>query len=205
MARQPVNPSVLCWCNCGRQVPRATQTAKGLIKGEYTRYLKGHGPKSRVPLEVRFEAKVDRSPGQGPDGTCHLCIDVPDRKGYGQIYYEGRVLRLHRVAWFLAYGVWPTLSVLHRCDTPLCQNPDHLFEGTQADNMRDMALKDRCPRAHPWGRGEKAHNAKLTEVDVREIRALRGIKTQKQLASSYGVAPSLISHIHSRKAWVWLP
>lgn len=199
------NPSGLCRCNCGRVVPRAAQTAKGLIKGEYVRYLKGHAPRTRPSFVERFEAKVDRSSGQGPEGTCHLWTDVPDKTGYGQLLVGGRMMRSHRVAWFVAYGVWPTLHILHRCDTPLCQNPDHLFEGTQADNMRDMALKGRCAKEHPWSRGERSPHAKLTERDVYAIRAARGTKTQKELAAQYGVAHSLISFIQTRKAWAWLP
>ena len=52
--------------------------------------------------------------------------------------------RAHRVAWELYKGKIPKkLHVLHRCDMPLCVNPDHLWLGIQADNMRDKAMKRR--------------------------------------------------------------
>jgi hypothetical protein len=52
--------------------------------------------------------------------------------------------RAHRVAWEIYCGEIPNnLHVLHTCDNPLCVKPDHLWLGTQADNMRDKALKGR--------------------------------------------------------------
>jgi HNH endonuclease len=114
------------------------------------------------------------------------------------------MLRAHRVAWFVAHGAWPTLHVLHRCDVPLCVNPEHLFEGTQTDNLRDMARKGRGVAARPNQRGELARNAKLTTAAVREIRALRGVEKQKALAERYGVAPSLIGMVQTGRAWAWL-
>jgi hypothetical protein len=54
-------------------------------------------------------------------------------------------MRAHRAAWIAKYDVIPRgLVVCHRCDTPLCINPDHLFLGTQKDNMADRAKKVRA-------------------------------------------------------------
>ena len=75
------------------------------------------------------------------------CIEWPKgrhRAGYGEIRIKTKLYRMHRVAWENAYGPIPEgLSVLHRCDTPSCYNPLHLFVGTHRDNMQDMAAKGR--------------------------------------------------------------
>lgn len=79
-------------------------------------------------------------------------------KGYGRVQYQGRTYYGHRAmyAWF--YGaVPPGMNVLHRCDNPICVRPDHLFVGTQADNIRDATVKGRmrgqdlavCKNGHP--------------------------------------------------------
>jgi len=58
-----------------------------------------------------------------------------------------------RVSWFVRHGRWPPagLLVCHTCDNPNCVNPDHLFLGTQSDNMRDMHAKGRSGRKHGKG------------------------------------------------------
>lgn len=94
----------------------------------------------------RFYSKVQR----GDDG-CWLWVGEANNKGYGRfaIYRKDRRFRLlaHRVAFYLATGASPVGSVLrHSCDNPPCCNPSHLMPGTQAENMRDAALRGRVDR-----------------------------------------------------------
>lgn len=73
--------------------------------------------------------------------TGHLCA-----RGYGRIGYasKGSAVLVHRIAYECANGPIPRgMVVCHTCDTPMCVNPDHLFVGTQKDNMRDMFKKGR--------------------------------------------------------------
>jgi hypothetical protein len=68
-----------------------------------------------------------------------------NKKGYGQIKIQGKVLGAHRVSWLLAVGeIEAGLCVLHTCDNPKCVRPDHLFLGTNADNVDDKYKKGRA-------------------------------------------------------------
>ena len=73
--------------------------------------------------------------------------------GYGRTTYKGKNWTTHRLMYYLTKGKIPQkMCVLHKCDNPLCINPEHLFLGTQGDNMRDMHQKKR----HPWSINERA-------------------------------------------------
>ena len=88
-------------------------------------------------------------------------------KGYGTVHFNGKLQYSHRVMWEDTYGPIPEgMHVLHKCDTPLCSRPDHMFLGTHADNMADCARKGRC------NQGERNGCAKLKEQHVGEIRKL---------------------------------
>jgi hypothetical protein len=88
----------------------------------------------------RFWNKVERGDG------CWEWRGAKSRFGYGR-FIVGRNNRLaHRVAWAATRGEIPVgMNVCHRCDNPSCVNPDHLFLGTQRDNVRDMHEKGRAP------------------------------------------------------------
>lgn len=102
-----------------------------------------------------FLSYVDKSPGNGPNGDCHIWTGFVDPKGYGRYMSK----RAHRVAYSLFMGAIPeSLFVLHRCDNRKCVNPDHLFTGNNRDNMLDCLQKNRhanklkthCPRGHSY-------------------------------------------------------
>ncbi len=81
--------------------------------------------------------------------------------GYGQVYKDGKTRWAHRVAWEITNGSIPKgLNVLHKCDNKPCVNPEHLFLGTQSDNLKDSVRKGRfamfrsmkqfCPNGHKY-------------------------------------------------------
>lgn len=85
--------------------------------------------------------------------------------------------------------------VLHKCDVKLCVNPEHLFLGTHAINMQDMTSKLRQPY------GQRHYNAKLSYLDVEDLRRLYsdGTWTTLRLAQKFGVGQAQISRIVSLK------
>lgn len=119
--------------------------------------------------------------------------------GYG-VY---RNKKAHRLAWGLFHGPIPDgLFVLHKCDVRACVNPDHLFLGTQQENVADMIAKGRA--VHPVHKfGEDNPVSKLTEDMVREMRAAykAGGVTQYQLADRYGVAVMTINRAIRGICW----
>lgn len=127
---------------------------------------------------------------------CHLWTAACGRHGYGQFRYEGGMKLAHRVAYMLFVGVIPPgMCVLHRCDTPVCVNPAHLWLGTHKDNMKDMANKGRCNA--PFG--ERHGNSKLTLSQVRCIA--KDPRPSRAVAKDYGVCKSSVNHIRSGQSW----
>ncbi len=105
----------------------------------------------------------------------------------------------HRLSWELHFGPIPSgLKVLHRCDNPPCVRPDHLFIGTQSDNLRDAAIKGRIT-------GEKSYNCKVSDANVRDLRArhARG-ESGKSLAARFGINRGTVYEIASgrKRAYV---
>lgn len=161
----------------------------------------------------RHLCKVNRS--GGPDACWPWTASV-DRKGYGQFgigpFKGNRLVRAHRVAYLLAYGVDPApFLVCHKCDNPPCCNPAHLFLGTRGDNNRDSVAKGRHTwtedhhyRKHPEliERGEKRWNTKLTAADVIEIRRLAsGAVSHQEIAAKFGVRLQTVSRVVKRERW----
>ena len=138
-------------------------------------------------LEERFFAKVNKTE------TCWLWTASKHPKGYG--HFGGPQLRAHRMSWVIHHGSIPEgLQVLHKCDNPSCVNPKHLFLGTNLDNMRDCAKKGRR-----INRGTKNPRAKITEDDVRSIRADE--RRQVDIAKQYGLAQTTVSDIKLKNLW----
>lgn len=119
------------------------------------------------------------------------------RNGYGQKRVGGRVCHVHRLEWERVRGAIPSgMKVLHSCDNPACYNIEHLFLGTQLDNMRDCRAKGRNARGDGHGR------SKLTAAKVLQARRLAAKgATPRELAIYFGVTPSTISRALARRTW----
>lgn len=149
-----------------------------------------------MTADARFWSFVDRT------GDCWVWIRGVSRHGYGLWYTGGRANRkshlAHRYAWTLSNGHVPRgMVVCHSCDNPPCVRPDHLFLGSQLDNIADSVAKNRHVK------GERVPHAKLTDDAVREVRDkyASGGYLQRELAQEYGVAQGIISAVIRRAAW----
>ena len=151
---------------------------------------------SSKAMRKRFEAKTEW------DGECLVWTAGRHGQGYGQ-FHTGRegdrkMSYAHRVAYEIYVGPIPKgLLVLHRCDNPPCVRPEHLFVGTEMDNIRDRDAKGR----QNGPRGEAHHSAKLCVREVREIRELHAVEKCSVLAKKYGVSEAAISKVGLRLTW----
>ncbi len=143
----------------------------------------------------RFWAKVEKL---GNESGCWLWTGGCTKTGYGNFWPTQHFhLGAHRMSWVIKNGPDPNLFVCHKCDTPSCVNPDHLFLGDHVANAIDSFQKGRGQE------GERHYAAKLKEADVREIRRLyagNGI-SQDEIAKMFGVGQMTISNIITRKSW----
>lgn len=141
-----------------------------------------------------FEARVEKDEATG----CWNWKHGRHPKGYGRFFdSDKRHKRAHRGTWEAANGLIPAgLWVLHRCDNPSCCNPEHLFLGTNEDNVRDKMAKGRHVK------GSLSGTSKLTEHDVSIIKMMLGVGVRRhRLAALYGVDPTNISCIKLGKTW----
>ena len=153
------------------------------------------GPKIRS-LEERFWLKVKKTK------QCWWWVGGKRGGKYGGILLHANPpvgAYAHRASWIIHFGAIPKgLCVLHKCDNPLCVNPEHLFIGTQKDNMKDTASKGR----RAVQRGEQCSNVKLSVVDVLEIskQHASGVKSKK-IAMCFSIRPDTVQGIVARRSW----
>lgn len=123
--------------------------------------------------------------------------------GYGYFYVKDLCSLAHRFSWITHNGNIPPndsyhgTCVLHKCDNRKCVNPNHLFLGTQNDNMKDMAAK---------GRGNGRGVAKLSPKQISEIKDILAAPrcwplTLRQIAKDYGVSHNTIWLIEHNLMW----
>lgn len=163
---------------------------------------------------VRFWEHVQKSE------ECWIWTGSISAYGYGLTCRNSKTERAHRMAYELTYGQIPEGTlVLHKCDNRACVRPDHLFLGTQSDNIKDMDNKGRRPKPHPnsgkhgnhcWAkrfpekvlRGESNPRAVLCANDVRVVREMlaRG-ESKTRIAKTFGVTRGAIGSIYYGRTW----
>lgn len=155
---------------------------------------------ARAAFERKVSGRIRR------DGECAI-IEIQPSSARPSITIKAKILRAHQWAYAIYKGDIPVGScVCHTCDQPRCINPDHLWLGTQADNMADMIAKGRKrslvgPRRTIQQRGDRNPNARLSESQARELLNLKGTTTTIEAGRQFGVASNHVSNIWSGKRW----
>lgn len=124
-------------------------------------------------------------------GDCWIWTSHRNQDGYGSFHFKGRCEKAHRASYEMENGsIKYGEEICHKCDTPSCVKPDHLFAGSRSVNQSDSAKKMRqaCQ--------------KLTMSQVLEIRRELALGARpRDLGPKYGVAPQHISKIKHRRWW----
>jgi hypothetical protein len=168
----------LCACGCGEPAPivRNNCVARGYVKGEFHRFVAGHGARGR-----RFPRRWSVE-DHGHETPCWIWGHVIRKDGYGQDVRDGRVTTAHVSMYEELVGPIPDgLQIDHLCRVRACINPDHLEPVTPAENTR------------------RGNTAKLTMADAEAIRASSAPHTV--LANEYGVHPTTIYRVRTRELW----
>jgi hypothetical protein len=123
-------------------------------------------------------------------------------KGYGSVKFRGRTMGAHRAMCILAHGEPPSdgrWDAAHSCGNGniACVNPNHLRWATMAENAADTAK-------HGSLRGTKQCKCRLSENDVRRIRAMRGTMSAREIGRVFEISRTAVNSIHHRRNWGWL-
>ncbi len=144
--------------------------------------------KPNILTKTFIESRVHKIPETG----CWLWDGYLNKHGYGHFRSFNKKILAHRASYQVYYGEIPEgLLVCHKCDTPACVNPDHLFLGTHKDNSLDALRKDRIARGAYNGK------TKLTEEAVIDIRT--SSLSRKELAEKYGTTVGYVKNLRARK------
>lgn len=171
------------WQECtGREMARALGVDENTV---YRTYKRLGIVKNRLhrTVESRFWIKVLRP----SDGECWEWTGPKER--YGKFKIANRHVAAHRYSWQVQNGEIPAgMHVCHRCDNTLCVNPAHLFLGTHAENMADMAAKGRA--------NLEPARAKQRKVTPEVLRAVRGAgELQRQIGTAFGLTQAHVSKL----------
>lgn len=173
----------------------------GMCQAHYKRAMAYGDPEKFHPRYKCGVKWIENHAGHNGDDCLKWPFSVGDQ-GRGTVQINGRVMSSPRYMCMLAHGKPPSRKhhAAHSCGNGHlgCVNPMHLRWATAAENEADKLAHGTLRR------GTDINTNKLSEDQVREIRALEGVKDRKEVASMYGVNPVHVWDIQTRRAWKWL-
>jgi hypothetical protein len=153
------------------------------------------------PDAYRFLIKVKPS----STSECWEWTGATQAKGYGRFKSNGKIECSHRFSYKMFIGNIPKgMNVCHKCDNPKCVNPEHLFVGTQSDNMVDCRDKGRLviPDGGNFKDEHKPHNSSTDTETIKQIKAsIDNGYSNTGIAAEYGVKNQLVRDIRRGKSY----
>lgn len=137
-------------------------------------------PNKYMTLDERFWFCVVRK----SNDECWEWTGTKTNRGYGNIEIDGHAVGAHRLSYIIHFGeIPPNMDICHHCDNRGCVNPNHLFVGTNMDNVQDKIRKGRQPH------GMNIKLSKLCDDDIPKIRSLyaTGKYSQREIAKMFGL------------------
>jgi hypothetical protein len=201
----------IVFCKCGARSSRNVPNYKNSFENIYKLFQDGFfgicskcgenvSPKKfwsdtvkGKPIIEKFSKMYVVNEGNG----CWEWVRTINPGGYGMFYESAYPEVATRISWKIFNGEIPKgMVVCHKCDNPKCVNPNHLFLGTQKDNIHDAMKKNR------FQKGTKNGRAKLTRKQVAEIKfGDKQFNTKQEEADYYGVSRRTIYAIRKRLIW----
>lgn len=125
-----------------------------------------------------------------PEAGCWLWLGPTNENGYGRIRFNNRYVTMHRFFYLSHKGEIPKgMFVCHKCDTPLCVNPDHLWAGTSEENNKDMMRK---------GRNNFSRNKVTPDI---AIAIVQSDKPTQQLVAELGFSKATVDNVRCGRSW----
>jgi hypothetical protein len=123
------------------------------------------------------------------------------KNGYGQLTFQRQHYTTHVVGFLLQHGpIPPGKLVTHKCDIKLCVRGECLELGDHSQNNFD-AYERGLKKGTTKTRGEANGNARLSLRDVLEIRALKGLRSQRSVAEEWGIGKTTVAKIWNGELW----
>ncbi len=175
---------------CGKKV-----NARGLCDTHYKQHKRaGTLPERTRTAHMDISDRMEFLSEPVTESGCRIWTGTINAAGYGTISFKNKPNLAHRLSYELTYGEIPEgMKACHKCDTPSCINPNHLFLGTQRENLEDMARKKRGAVGNDYNRSI------LTDEDVRKIRCDN--RLQRVIAEEYGMKRTSIAAIKNGRTW----